>query len=129
LPVCDRSVALDAPIRPAAPATRTPLVPAALSGGVIAVLGLAGVTVGVTALFHVFGPVRIGWLPLARLRNVRHAMNANKAAGPTRGPGAFPLLANLSPSIAHWLATPPVGQTAALLADSFGIALTELLSA
>jgi diacylglycerol O-acyltransferase len=44
--------------------------------------------------------------PLTRLAAVRAAIAANKAAGPTRGPGAFPALANLLPPLLHRLAGP-----------------------
>jgi diacylglycerol O-acyltransferase len=44
--------------------------------------------------------------PLERLRAVRHSMAMNKAAGPAHGPGAFPLLADLLPSLVHRLAGP-----------------------
>jgi WS/DGAT/MGAT family acyltransferase len=53
--------------------------------------------------------------PLARLQAIRNAMRLNKTAGPTRGPGAFPLLANRLPSLVHRLATPFAGPTASLL--------------
>jgi len=44
--------------------------------------------------------------PLELLRAVRHSMAMNKATGPMRGPGAFPLLASLVPSIVHRLVGP-----------------------
>ena len=44
--------------------------------------------------------------PLRRLHTIRAAMTANKANGQTRGPGAFPLLANLLPPPLHRLAAP-----------------------
>ena len=50
--------------------------------------------------------------PLQRLRAVRHAMTMNKAAGPGRRPGAFPVPAGLLPPLVHRLATPMVALTA-----------------
>jgi diacylglycerol O-acyltransferase len=44
--------------------------------------------------------------PVVRLSSIRAAMSANKAAGPARGPGAFPTLANLLPPILHRLSGP-----------------------
>ena len=41
--------------------------------------------------------------PLERLRIVRRAMTRNKAAGPARGAGAFPLLADKVPPAVHRL--------------------------
>jgi len=46
--------------------------------------------------------------PLRRLARVREAMRANQAAGPNRGPGAFPLLAEWTPRLLHRLAAPIV---------------------
>jgi WS/DGAT/MGAT family acyltransferase len=56
--------------------------------------------------------------PLARLRFVRSAMDRNKAAGPARGPGAVPLLANLIPPAVHRVCTPAAGAAAPLLFDT-----------
>lgn len=56
--------------------------------------------------------------PIARARAVRTTMHRNRAAGPTRGPGAFPLLANLLPAVAHRLVTPVLGRAAPLLLDT-----------
>jgi diacylglycerol O-acyltransferase / wax synthase len=56
--------------------------------------------------------------PLARLRFVRAAMDRNKAAGPSAGPGAVPLLADLVPPALHRLCTPAVGAAAPLLFDT-----------
>jgi WS/DGAT/MGAT family acyltransferase len=57
--------------------------------------------------------------PVARLHSVRAAMIAHKTAGLTRGAGAFPLLADLLPSLLHRLAaplaTPLVGPTSSRL--------------
>jgi hypothetical protein len=56
--------------------------------------------------------------PLARLRFVREAMDRNKAAGPSAGPGAVPLLANLIPPAVHRVCTPAAGVAAPLLFDT-----------
>lgn len=56
--------------------------------------------------------------PIARARTVREAMQRNKAAGPTRGAGAFPLVADALPAAAHWVATPLLGRAAPLLFDA-----------
>ena len=56
--------------------------------------------------------------PIARLRAVRAAMDANKAAGPTRGAGTLPILANRLPSAVHRLCTGAVGLAAPLLFDT-----------
>jgi WS/DGAT/MGAT family acyltransferase len=56
--------------------------------------------------------------PLARLRFVRAAMDRNKAAGPSAGPGAVPLLANLVPPAVHRVCTPAAGAAASLLFDT-----------
>ncbi|HEX6356280.1 wax ester/triacylglycerol synthase domain-containing protein [Actinophytocola sp.] len=56
--------------------------------------------------------------PVERLRAVCAAMNANKAAGPSRGAGTLPILANLLPSPVHRLCTGPVGIAAPLLFDT-----------
>jgi hydrogenase-4 component B len=43
--------------------------PSLVSGGLTAALGLAGAVYGVSALFHAFAPIRIGWLlPLVGVR-------------------------------------------------------------
>ncbi len=53
----------------AAQSTPPPLAPALTSGATTAVLGAAGVALGITALFHQFAAVRIGWLlPLTGVR-------------------------------------------------------------
>ncbi|MCP2205465.1 acyltransferase, WS/DGAT/MGAT [Lentzea flava] len=44
--------------------------------------------------------------PLHRLRLVRTEMDRNKAAGPHRGPGAFPVVAGLFPHAVHHVVTP-----------------------
>jgi diacylglycerol O-acyltransferase / wax synthase len=56
--------------------------------------------------------------PLARLRFVRRSMDRNKAAGPSAGPGAVPLLANLIPPAVHRMCTPAAGAAAPLLFDT-----------
>lgn len=52
-----------------------------------------------------------------RLRTIQQAMRQSKAAGPTRGPGAIPLLAERLPAALHRVAAPVAGQVAALLFD------------
>lgn len=56
--------------------------------------------------------------PKLRLRRVRLSMNANKSAGPLRGPGALPVLADRLPPMLHRLATPFASQGASLLFDT-----------
>lgn len=56
--------------------------------------------------------------PVLRLHSVRAAMDANKAAGPLRGPGAIPVLADRLPPLLHRLATPLAGRGASLLFDT-----------
>jgi diacylglycerol O-acyltransferase / wax synthase len=56
--------------------------------------------------------------PLRRLHRVRDTMARHKAAGPFRGPGAFPLLADWFPAAVHRLATRPIAQAAPLLFDT-----------
>ncbi|MDA3628803.1 wax ester/triacylglycerol synthase family O-acyltransferase [Saccharopolyspora sp. WRP15-2] len=56
--------------------------------------------------------------PASRVRLVRAAMDRNKATGPLRGPGAFPILAGRMPPLAHQLAAPVASQTAGLLFDT-----------
>jgi hypothetical protein len=56
--------------------------------------------------------------PVARLRAVRAAMDANKAAGPSRGAGTLAILANRVPSALHRLCTPLAGIGAPLLFDT-----------
>ncbi|WP_250284279.1 wax ester/triacylglycerol synthase family O-acyltransferase [Frankia sp. CiP1_Cm_nod2] len=55
--------------------------------------------------------------PVRRLRAVRVAMERNKAAGPYRGAGAFPLLAHSLPAAVHHLVAPLAGRGANLLFD------------
>jgi WS/DGAT/MGAT family acyltransferase len=56
--------------------------------------------------------------PVERLRSVRAAMDANKAAGPSRGAGTIPILANQLPSPVHRLCTGPAALAAPLLFDT-----------
>ncbi|MEV5535751.1 wax ester/triacylglycerol synthase family O-acyltransferase [Saccharopolyspora shandongensis] len=56
--------------------------------------------------------------PATRLRTIRAVMDRNKSSGPLRGPGAFPVLAGLMPSIAQLFAVPLAGQAAGLLFDT-----------
>ncbi|WP_199433568.1 wax ester/triacylglycerol synthase family O-acyltransferase [Qaidamihabitans albus] len=56
--------------------------------------------------------------PAARLHSVRRGMDRNKKAGPARGPGALPILANRVPSGVHRLATKAAGRAATLLFDT-----------
>jgi WS/DGAT/MGAT family acyltransferase len=56
--------------------------------------------------------------PLERLRIVHQAMTRNKAGGPARGAGAFPLLADKVPPAVHHLAGRVIGQAAPLLFDT-----------
>ncbi|QRP44141.1 wax ester/triacylglycerol synthase family O-acyltransferase [Amycolatopsis sp. FDAARGOS 1241] len=55
--------------------------------------------------------------PVERLGLVRRAMTRNKAAGPARGAGAFPLLADRVPTFLHRLGTKTAGRAAPLLFD------------
>lgn len=56
--------------------------------------------------------------PLARLRSVREQMESAKAAGPDRGAGALPLLADKVPPLVHRLAAPVAARCAPLLFDT-----------
>ncbi|HEY0804516.1 MAG TPA: WS/DGAT domain-containing protein, partial [Pseudonocardiaceae bacterium] len=49
---------------------------------------------------------------------VRARMDGNKEAGPGRGPGALPVLADRLPAALHRLVMPVVGQCAPLLCDT-----------
>src|SRR5262249_27789328 len=53
--------------------------------------------------------------PLRRLALVRAMMDGNKEAGPGRGPGALPVLADRLPAALHRVVMPMVGQCAPLL--------------
>ncbi|WP_281506178.1 wax ester/triacylglycerol synthase family O-acyltransferase [Amycolatopsis sp. FBCC-B4732] len=55
--------------------------------------------------------------PVERLRAVRRAMTRNKAAGPSRGAGALPLLADRVPPLLHRLGTRTAGLAAPMLFD------------
>lgn len=50
--------------------------------------------------------------PVQRLHDVRVDMHRNKQAGPGRGAGALPVLANRLPSAAHRIATGPIAEAA-----------------
>ncbi|OLE27489.1 MAG: hypothetical protein AUG49_05190 [Catenulispora sp. 13_1_20CM_3_70_7] len=52
-----------------------------------------------------------------RLLTVRRAMQRNRAAGTSRGPGAIPVLADRLPAAVHRFAAPVAGQGASLLFD------------
>ncbi|HEY3608026.1 MAG TPA: wax ester/triacylglycerol synthase family O-acyltransferase [Pseudonocardiaceae bacterium] len=56
--------------------------------------------------------------PVRRLAAVRAVMDGNKEAGPGRGPGAIPVLADRVPAALHRLVMPMVGQCAPLLCDT-----------
>ncbi|GHH31576.1 wax ester/triacylglycerol synthase family O-acyltransferase [Lentzea cavernae] len=56
--------------------------------------------------------------PVRRLRNIRARMESAKAAGPDRGAGALPLLADKVPPLVHRLAAPVMGRCAPLLFDT-----------
>ncbi|MEV7548847.1 wax ester/triacylglycerol synthase family O-acyltransferase [Amycolatopsis sp. NPDC089917] len=55
--------------------------------------------------------------PVDRLLAVQREMSRNKAAGPARGPGAFPLLADRMPPMLHRLSSKAAGLAAPLLFD------------
>jgi WS/DGAT/MGAT family acyltransferase len=56
--------------------------------------------------------------PVERLRVIQRAMAVNKASGPGRGAGAFPLLADKVPPVVHRLTGRVTGQAAPLLFDT-----------
>jgi diacylglycerol O-acyltransferase len=56
--------------------------------------------------------------PVRRLAIVRAMMDENKTAGPGRGPGALPLLADRVPAALHRAVMPMLGQCAPLLCDT-----------
>ncbi|SFR28347.1 acyltransferase, WS/DGAT/MGAT [Lentzea waywayandensis] len=56
--------------------------------------------------------------PVDRLRGIRAQMESAKAAGPDRGAGALPLLADKVPPLVHRLAAPVMGRCAPLLFDT-----------
>lgn len=56
--------------------------------------------------------------PVERLRSVREQMESAKAAGPDRGAGALPLLADKVPPLVHRLAAPVAARCAPLLFDT-----------
>ena len=55
--------------------------------------------------------------PVRRLAAIRAVMDANKARGARRGPGAIPVLADLVPFPVHRVLTPLLGRAAPLLFD------------
>jgi diacylglycerol O-acyltransferase len=56
--------------------------------------------------------------PVRRLRAIQDSMHRNKSAGPLRGPGAFPVLAERVLPGAHRLAAPLLGRGASWLFDT-----------
>jgi len=65
--------------------------------------------------------------PIARLHAVRQAMSVNKLAGPNRGPGAFPVLAERIPTGLSWLAGPGAWRlTAPLGTRLFNLVVTTV---
>jgi WS/DGAT/MGAT family acyltransferase len=56
--------------------------------------------------------------PVRRLVAVRSMMDGNKSAGPGRGAGALPVLADRLPAALHRVVMPMVGQCAPLLCDT-----------
>jgi WS/DGAT/MGAT family acyltransferase len=56
--------------------------------------------------------------PVERLRDIREQMETAKAAGPDRGAGALPKLADKVPPLVHRLAAPVMGRCAPLLFDT-----------
>jgi diacylglycerol O-acyltransferase / wax synthase len=56
--------------------------------------------------------------PLTRLREIRTTMDRNKAAGPCRGAGAIPVLADRLPAVVHRVATPLLRRSAGRLFDT-----------
>lgn len=56
--------------------------------------------------------------PVRRLATVRAMMDGNKIAGPGKGPGALPVLADSLPAALHRVVMPMVGQCAPLLCDT-----------
>lgn len=56
--------------------------------------------------------------PVRRLEAIRASMDRNKAAGPQRGPGAVPLLADQLPSVVHRLVMPFARCAAPALIDT-----------
>ncbi len=84
----------------------------------VSVRGRAGGSLGGNKLSGYLCDLPIGEDdPVQRLRVVRRAMTRNKAAGPSRGAGALPLLAGRVPPLLHRLGTRAAGQAAPLLFD------------
>ncbi|MGW4484613.1 wax ester/triacylglycerol synthase family O-acyltransferase [Amycolatopsis sp. NPDC004368] len=84
----------------------------------VSVRGRAGAQLGGNKLSGYLCDLPIGEDdPVERLHVVRRAMTRNKAAGPSRGAGAFPLLADRVPTVLHRLGTRTAGLAASLLFD------------
>ncbi len=56
--------------------------------------------------------------PVRRLAAVRTTMDGNKEAGPGRGPGALPMLADRVPAAVHRIVMPMMAQCAPMLCDT-----------
>ncbi|MDQ0379951.1 WS/DGAT/MGAT family acyltransferase [Amycolatopsis thermophila] len=56
--------------------------------------------------------------PVRRLREIRWSMDRNKAAGPQRGAGALPVLADRLPPVLHRMAAKVTGRAAGALFDT-----------
>jgi WS/DGAT/MGAT family acyltransferase len=84
----------------------------------VSVRGRAGTQLGGNKLSGYLCDLPIGLDdPVRRLAVVRHAMTRNKATGPARGAGAFPLLAGRVPPVLHRLGAKTAGLAAPLLFD------------
>ncbi|WP_410643008.1 wax ester/triacylglycerol synthase family O-acyltransferase [Amycolatopsis sp. lyj-346] len=84
----------------------------------VSVRGRAGAQLGGNKLSGYLCDLPVGEDdPVERLRVVRRAMTRNKAAGPSRGAGALPLLADRVPPLLHRLGTRTAGQAAPMLFD------------
>jgi diacylglycerol O-acyltransferase len=84
----------------------------------VSVRGRAGAQLGGNKLSGYLCDLPVGEDdPVERLRVVRRAMHRNKAAGPSRGAGALPLLADRVPPLLHRLGARTAGQAAPLLFD------------
>ncbi|MFB9687734.1 wax ester/triacylglycerol synthase family O-acyltransferase [Amycolatopsis plumensis] len=84
----------------------------------VSVRGRAGAQLGGNKLSGYLCDLPVGEDdPVERLRVVRRAMTRNKAAGPSRGAGALPLLADRVPPLLHRLGTRTAGRAAPMLFD------------
>ncbi|WP_103339602.1 wax ester/triacylglycerol synthase family O-acyltransferase [Amycolatopsis sp. CA-126428] len=84
----------------------------------VSVRGRAGDQVGGNKLSGYLCDLPVGEDdPVERLRVVRRVMTRNKAAGPSRGAGALPLLAGRVPPLLHRLGTRTAGRAAPMLFD------------